>query len=202
MPPTWQVSVWFTDSVGNYQLLDDFMQVLSSNYFAPQVMSIILWCLWFGTRDPARRWHNQKVLVAVTIGSILASAIAEAFVILQDEIGSFWDRPYDNHPEAMQAMELLYFRLHDPSFPSNAICIFTAAAVGVWFASHRASMMLWAVLVLWALGRIYVGIHYPVDIFGGIALGCIAALIARKLVQAFDTQVSFLLRLIQSLHLA
>ena len=38
-------------------------------------MSIILWCLWFGTRDPVRRWHNQKILVAVTIGSILASAI-------------------------------------------------------------------------------------------------------------------------------
>ena len=202
MPPTWQVSVWFTNSVGNCHLLDDCMQVLSSNYFAPQVMSIILWCLWFGTRNPERRRHNQKVLIAVTIGSILASVIAEVFVILQDKVGIFWDRPYDNHPEALEAMELLYFRLPDPSFPSNAICIFTAAAVGVWFASHRASLALWAVLVLWALGRIYVGIHYPIDIFGGIALGCIAALIARKLVQIFDTQVSSLLRLIQRLHLA
>lgn len=202
MPPTWQVSVWFTESVGTCQALDDVMQVLSSNYFAPQVLSIILWCIWFGTRYPERRWHNQKVLVSVTVGAILASAIAEAFVILQDSIGSFWDRPYDNHPEAMQAMESLYFRLSDPSFPSNAICIFTAATVGVWFASHRASLALWGVLLLWALGRIYVGIHYPVDIFGGIALGCIAAIVARKLVQVFDKQVSCLLRLVQRLHLA
>lgn len=178
------------------------MQVLACNYFAPQVMSIILWCLWFGTRDTQRRWHNQKVLMAVTLGAILASAIAEVFVVIQDSFGSFWDRPYDNHPEAMRAMELLYFRLPDPSFPSNAICIFTAATVGVWFASPRASMALWAVLVLWALGRIYVGIHYPVDIFGGIALGCIAALIARKLTQIFDKQVSAILQFIQRLHLA
>jgi membrane-associated phospholipid phosphatase len=202
VPPTWQVSVWFTESVGQYQVLDDFMQVLSSNYFAPQILSIVLWCIWFGTRNRERRWHNQKVLVAVTLGAILASMIAESFVLLQDKTGYFWERPYDSHPEAMKAMELLYFRLHDPSFPSNAICIFTAATVGVWFASHRASLALWGILLLWALGRIYVGIHYPVDIAGGIALGTIAALVARKLVQVFDTQVSYFLGLIRKLHLA
>ncbi len=202
MPPTWQVSVWLTESVGNHPILDDLMQVLSCNYFAPQVMSIILWCLWFGTRNAERRFHNQKVIIAVTLGAILASTVAESFVLFQDKTGYFWDRPYDNHPEAMQAMELLYFRLHDPSFPSNAICIFTAATVGVWFASHRASLALWVVLVLWAVGRIYVGIHYPIDIAGGIALGTITALASRKLVQIFDKPASRLIELLQKLHLA
>jgi undecaprenyl-diphosphatase len=202
MPPTWQVSVWLTDMAGNHPVFDDLMQILACNYFAPQVMSIIMWCLWFGTRDPVQREHNQKIIVAVTVGALLAALIAESFVLLQYHIGDFWVRPYDNHPEALRAMEILYFRLHDPSFPSNAICGFAAIATNTWFASRRASIALWIVLGLWALGRIYVGIHYPIDIAGGILLGFIAAFLGRKIVLAFDPQVSSLLKLSKRLHLA
>ena len=202
MPPTWQVSVWLTDLAGNHQVLDNLVQVLACNYFAPQVMSIILLCLWFGTRDPARREYNQRVIIYVTVGALIASLIAESFVLLQDQLGDFWARPYDNHPEAIQAMELLYFKLPDPSFPSNAICAFAAIATNVWFASRRASIALWILLGLWAFGRIYVGIHYPIDIAGGILLGFIAALAGRKLIFAFDLQVSSLLKLAKRLYLA
>ncbi len=202
IPPTWQISVWFTDSVGKHPVFDDFMQVLACNYFAPQVVSIILWCLWFGTIDAERRWHNQKVMISVTVGALLAAVIAELFVQLQSYVGDFWKRPYDNHSEAQQAMETLYFQLPDPSFPSNAICMIAAIAAGVWFASRKVSIVLWAILLLWALGRIYVGIHYPIDIAGGILIGIIAALCSRKMIQMFDTQVSTLLNLARRMHVA
>jgi len=202
MPPTWQVSSWFTDFVGTWPFFDDMMQALGSNYFAPQVMSIILWCLWFGTRDQTQRWHNQKVIIYVTVGALIGAVIAELFVVFQHHVVEFWVRPYDSLDEARYAMETLYFELPDPSFPSNAICGFAAVAANVWFASRRASIVLWGILLLWSLGRIYVGIHYPIDIAGGIVLGFVAAFIARKLVQVFDRQVSCLLMWARRMHVA
>lgn len=204
MPPGWQVSGWITDLAGHHQFADDMMQAIASNYLGPAIMSILLWCLWFGTRDPLRREHNQRVIVAVTLGAIIASLIAESFVLLQELTGDFWSRPYDNPelPQAMHAMERLYFRLPDPSFPSNAICAFAAVAVNVQFASRRSAMALWVLLGLWSFGRMYVGIHYPVDIVGGIVLGFLAAFLGRKLAAALTPQVSSALKLARQLHLA
>jgi len=204
MPPLWQVSGWITDLAGHNEMADDIMQAVASNYFSPAIMSIILWCLWFGTRDPLKREQNQRAIVAVTFGALIASLIAESFVLLQDWTGDFWSRPYDNPdlPQARQAMELLYFQLPDPSFPSNAICAFAAVATNLQYASRRSAIGLWGLLLLWAFGRMYVGIHYPVDIVGGIALGMIAAFLGRKLADAFTPQVSAAIRFARRLHLA
>lgn len=204
MPPDWELSGWITDIAGNFAMLDEIMKILASNYFAPKVAAIIGLCLWLGTRDPVRREYNQKVIFTVAVGTALSFITAEALCLLQDQTGDFWSRPYDNDkmPQAYEAMNNLYFPLSDSSFPSNAMCGLAAIAAGIGFASRRAAIALWVLVVLWALGRIYVGVHYPIDIVGGILIGVTAAFIARNVVLRFDGSLSWLLAKARIVHMA
>lgn len=204
MPPDWQLSGWITDIAGHYSVLDELMRVLASNYFAPKVAAIIGLCLWFGTRDSARREHNQKVIICVAAGTGLAFLAAETLCLIQDQVGDFWSRPYDNTeiPQAREAMNALYFPLPDSSFPSNAMCGLAAIAAGAGFADRRAAVVGWVLVALWAFGRVYVGVHYPIDIAGGILIGVMCALIGRHIVLRFDRALSILLNMARRLYLA
>lgn len=79
-------------------------------------------------------------------------------------------RPYDVNP----AVSLLVDRLSDFSFPSGHTGAAFAAASGLYFSKSP----LWppaAVLsVLMAFSRMYLYVHYPTDIAGGILLGILA----------------------------
>lgn len=202
LSPDWQLSSWITSIAGNLDALDAFMKVVASNYFAPRVAAILALCLWFGTRDTLQRERNQKTIIAIGAGIVLSFGVAESLCLIQDHIGDFWPRPYDSHPNAQEAMELLAFRLPDSSFPSNAMCGLAPIATGLWFADRRASIALWIVVLLWGFGRVYVGIHFPLDVAAGIAIGIGCALIARKMMRTFDPLVSFLLAGAKRLYLA
>lgn len=202
MPPDWQLSTWITDLVGNNKVIDGMMEIVASNYFAPRVAIILLICLWLGTREFARREHNQKIIMSIGVGVALSFIIAEFLCFIQDHAGDFWARPYDNHQEARDAMSLLFFKLPDSSFPSNAMCGIAPIATGLWFVDRRVSIGAWGLVLLWGFGRVYVGIHYPMDIAGGILIGIISFFVARKLVLALDPWFTWLLRLARRLYLA
>ena len=202
MPPDAPLSVWLTGFAGDWAVLDASMKVVASNYFNTRIAAIVLMCLWFGTRDSVRREHNQKAIVAIAVGALFAFGIAESLTLIQDHIGDFWARPYDSHAQGQSAMDLLYFKLPDSSFPSNAICGIVVIAIGLWFADRRASIFVWAIVLLWGFGRVYVGIHYPLDILGGILIGTVSIILGRKLVRAFDPQVSLLLSTVRRFYLA
>ena len=202
MPPTWQLSVWITSLAGKYELLDGVMGMLASNYFSPALMALICLCLWFGTRDAAQRERSQKTLIHVCVGVLLAFLIVVILNAAQSERGNLWERPYINHSEAEKAMNILYWPLSDSSFPSNAITGLAAAAAGLWSTNKRASLIAWGLVGLWGLGRVYVGIHYPIDIAGGILIGSVSAFVGLKLMQTIDSVPSSLLRLARRLLLA
>ena len=110
------------------------------------------------------------------------------------------DRPVQ--PEAREAMERLYWPLSDSSFPSNAITGLAAAAAGLWVANRRASLILWGLVVAWGFGRVYVGIHYPLDIVGGMLLGIGCAFVGLKLMPADNRLLSSLQQKVKRLLLA
>jgi undecaprenyl-diphosphatase len=66
---------------------------------------------------------------------------------------------------------------HDAAFPSGHAATSFAAATILTAALPRWAP-LWFLLAL-AIGfsRVYVGVHYPLDIVGGAALGCVTALL-------------------------
>ena len=116
-------------------------------------------------------------------GILLAGALCVDVVlcnvILKHLVGRI--RPCDVN----QAVELLIARPHDYSFPSGHTAASFAAVTALYLAGEK---RLWIpaliVAVLIAFSRMYLYVHYPTDIIGGIlcgiASGCIALWLLRK----------------------
>jgi len=71
---------------------------------------------------------------------------------------------------------------HDGSFPSGHAATSFAAATILSFAFPRLAPFLFVLAALIAWSRVYVGVHYPLDIIGGAILGILVALAVHALV--------------------
>ena len=72
---------------------------------------------------------------------------------------------------------------HDASFPSGHAATSFAAATILSFAYPRLAPFLYLLAAAVAFSRVYVGVHYPLDVLGGAALGVLVAVALRFLVR-------------------
>ena len=87
-------------------------------------------------------------------------------------------RPFDVNT----SIQLLVARPHDYSFPSGHTAASFTAAMALYLAGENKMWKPALVLaVLIAFSRLYLYVHYPTDILGGIITGCIAAYIGYRL---------------------
>lgn len=91
-------------------------------------------------------------------------------------------RPY----EINTAVELLINKPHDYSFPSGHSAASFAAASAMFFAGTKPRLWVPAVVLgaLIAFSRLYLYVHFPTDVLGGIvlgiALGAVSVFIIKK----------------------
>lgn len=99
-------------------------------------------------------------------------------VLLKHLVGRI--RPCDVN----QAVELLIARPHDFSFPSGHTAASFASVTALYLAGEKKLWIPALVLaVLIAFSRMYLYVHYPTDILGGILCGVASGFIAQWLVQ-------------------
>ncbi len=66
------------------------------------------------------------------------------------------------------------------SFPSGHALILTALSCALMLSSKKLGVLLFLACILVFIGRIAVGIHFPLDILAGILLGIVVVLVGKK----------------------
>jgi undecaprenyl-diphosphatase len=180
---------------GKVHFADKFFQGISNDYFAAISSCLILVWLWFGTRGGAQREKNQKLVIttAISIGlTNLLVTLCNTFF--------FRVRPFNVLPP--DQVNLLFYRPTDSSFPSNLAAVLFAIAVPVFIKNKRWGSVLLVIAALGSIGRVYIGVHYPLDILGGAVFGVTGAVLAFGVSRLITPLSNYLLGWLRKIYLA
>lgn len=120
-------------------------------------------------------WRRPAIFLYVALADLVAGVSG---ALLRQAIGR--ERPPLRFPEPHPLVHVP----GNPSFPSgHAATSFACAATLAWL-TPLSPIALYALATLIAFSRVYVGVHYPLDVIGGAALGLGVATALRLLVEA------------------
>jgi undecaprenyl-diphosphatase len=127
-----------------------------------------------------RRWG---VFALTVVAVALADWSAMGLKALIDR-----PRPPLRYPEPKTLVPVA----HDASFPSGHAATSFAAATMLSLAFPRFAPSLYVLAAAVAFSRVYVGVHYPLDVIGGALLGALVAvvlsfLVSRRVQRRLDT---------------
>ena len=142
------------------------------------VMVVITAALWFFSRPGGdRKWK-------LACGSGFASAAlayAVAFVIHHA-----WSRP---RPYASHHISHPWSNTTDASFPSDHATVSFAIAFAILAFDTVAGVIFLVIAAIIAVGRLFIGAHYPSDVLAGLVIGLIAAGVVVRLLPSFVSWV-------------
>jgi undecaprenyl-diphosphatase len=155
------------DLAGKNGLLD-----LAGIFFAEYlgyfvVLSVLVWFIL------ERDWRKRFNAIALTV---LSAIIARGIIA---EILKFaFARP-------RPGITLKFIPLIDApqsfAFPSGHATFFFAVVVAVWFYNRKWGNWFLIAAALISIARVFVGVHWPLDVVGGAVVGIVGAMIAKQL---------------------
>ncbi|NUR65755.1 MAG: phosphatase PAP2 family protein [Streptomyces sp.] len=143
---------------------------------------LVLWC-WLSVRR--RGGEDAAPSVAALLWAPLAAGVA---VLINVPIRGFVERPrpFVDH----DGLEVLVSGKTDYSFVSDHATITMALAVGLFVANRKFGVAGILLALLEGFCRVYMGVHYPTDVLGGLALGTAVALLLSPLAMALLTPLT------------
>lgn len=121
-------------------------------------------------------------------GAVILAALAIDFVLCNGILKNLVDRirPFDINT----SVSILINKPRDFSFPSGHTAVSFASVAALFFSGEK---KLWKIslvaAVLIAFSRLYLYVHYPTDILGGIVVGILAGYIGYRLVEWIHTMI-------------
>jgi undecaprenyl-diphosphatase len=153
---------------GQNPLFDWFMPFMTElRNFTYVLIALGVWILW--------KERKAGAVFLVFVGLTLAITDQLSSKLLKEIVGRV--RPC----HILENVRMLTDCNTSYSFPSShAVNIFAAA----WFLAQplgRAAPVFFAIAAVVAYSRVYIGIHYPLDVLGGAAIGLLIAWPLRRL---------------------
>lgn len=138
-------------------------------YFAVYLIFVMVGVgLWLMARDRHFRGKGSRYILSSVV---VAYAINMAIGIVR-----FRARP----PEALPEIEpLITGLLTQKSFPSGHATLAFALAASIYYLDKRWGIVFIILAGFVAMGRVMVGVHFPLDVLAGAALGFITAMVLR-----------------------
>jgi undecaprenyl-diphosphatase len=127
--------------------------------------------------------RKTRYIGIVTMGALVLSAIAGEGV-LKHLIER--PRPFDAYP----AVQLLIEKATTSSFPSGHTTASFAAAFVLGHYLKQYAPVFWILAVAIAFSRLYLFMHYPSDVLGGMVLGLICGKVATSLYAYYQSKRS------------
>ena len=187
---------WINGIAGKVPILDWLMKLIGDDYFIVTIMALILLGLWFGFRSAAQGESNQKAVLRAA-GAVGLASIAIHFFT---NYGPDRLRPYDAFPDLVN---LITYARTDPSFPSESAAVSFAFASSVWLMKKgRVAVAMFLMAVLISFARVYVGIHYPLDVFAGVVIGILSSLAALGILRIIEPLPTWFLKLMRIHYMA
>lgn len=184
--------LWINGWVGHWPLFDRVMSWVVSDYLVPVAFALVLVGLWFSGRDPeARRRYQIAVFVAMS-----SMGFASLAVFISNAV-YFRPRPFVDHD-----VSLLFYQPTDSSFPANAMAATFAVAAAIWAVDRRVGALLYAGAALYAFSRVYAGVHYPLDVVAGAAIGIVVAWLVWRLRDLLEPLPTWVIKAFRILCLA
>ena len=194
-----RVLLWINSLVGKSSILDRIMILLANDYFIPVTFFLILVGLWFLGGDMAQRESYQRAVIvtAISIGS------ACGFVLACNHLYQH-PHPFDleEMPQFGYAADHIFYRIHDPAFPSNTSAVTFAAATGLWQRSHKIGALMLIPAILMPFAKLYAAIYWPSDIVAGAIVGILTAYFIKLIMPVFEPIVSRVLMMLRKICLA
>jgi undecaprenyl-diphosphatase len=189
------VFLWINGLAGRVAFFDEFFKGIANDYFAIITGCLVLVWMWFATRDIVQREKDQRTVML----AMISIGIASALMLLCNHF-YFRTRPFDNLPAG--SIHLLFYKPTDSSFPSNIAAVVFSIAVAVCIKNRKYGAWLLVLAALTGFGRVYMGVHYPLDVLGGAALGTLASFISLGIIWIIKPLPDLILKIARILALA
>lgn len=182
----WDNAIWVKlNNEWHVRMLDEIMPVLRNQYtWAPVYAFLLFFAVWkFGKKGLV--WSAAYFITFALCDYISAGIIKEAVMRL---------RPCNDPINALH-VRLLVECGSGYSFPSShatnhfGMSLFLYFTFGSFYKWIKPVVLIWAALVAYA--QVYVGVHYPIDVFTGAIIGSIIGFLVAKLFNKFVTLKSY-----------
>jgi undecaprenyl-diphosphatase len=165
--------------VGTFSIIDSSARIIGSDYLVPVFLSLVLIFLWHKESSTLRRLKTRLTVLK----SILTLLVACLIVIILNQI-LFRERPF-NLIEA----NLIFYAPTDSSFPSNSVAAVVALTIPVFKTYRKIGWLMLSSSLCLAFCRVYVGIHFPGDVLGGILTALVSFVFSTFLMNLFSKQL-------------
>lgn len=160
--------------------LDSVMEFVGEYGIMLGMVLVVLWCWWNARRRGTA--EDSVTAVAALVWAPLAAGIA---LLVNIPIRGFVERPRPFKDHA--GLDVLVDGKNDFSFVSDHATMAMAMAVGIFVAGRKFGFVALGLAFAEGFCRVWMGVHYPTDVVGGLALGTAVTLLLAPLATALLT---------------
>ncbi|WP_284646649.1 undecaprenyl-diphosphatase [Paenibacillus silviterrae] len=159
----WNIQLfrWMNDLGKQYEKLNPAMIFIAERLVFFLVIGMIV--LWF-SRDKL----NRMMVVCGVMTFALAELLGKAAGMIHSH-----HQPFAELPDVNRLIE----KAVDNSFPSDHTILFFSFAATFWLFRRKSGVIWLGIAFLVGFSRIWVGVHYPVDVLAGAVISVVSALI-------------------------